>query len=36
MKEDELQILGKDQKQGKRKKWHKILFAMVVVVLALG
>ena len=34
MKEDELQILGKEQ--SKRKKWHKILFAMVAVVLALG
>ena len=36
MKEDELQILGKEQRLGKRKKWHKILFAVVAVVLALG
>ena len=36
MKDDELQILGKEQRLGKRKKWHKILFAVVAVVLALG
>lgn len=36
MKDGELQILGKEQKQGKCKKWHKILFAFVAVVLVLG